>query len=178
MRKGGSSSFRRILLACLAVIAVGLVAAIVIMAASGVRVRVVRESPRVESPIHWAVIDDKPAEVVEDLIENRPSLVEQIDKHFGTTMDFALAANRLDIARVLLELGWDPNRPMATPAESGEHPLAFLIIRRDIEGVRLLMEFGADPQRVDSNGQSAFQLCEDISPADLREQFLEALAPQ
>ncbi|MAT68101.1 MAG: hypothetical protein CMJ58_01105 [Planctomycetaceae bacterium] len=93
-------------------------------------------------------------------------------------MDFALAANRLDIARVLLELGWDPNRPMATPAESGEHPLAFLIIRRDIEGVRLLMEFGADPQRVDSNGQSAFQLCEDISPADLREQFLEALAPQ
>ena len=86
-------------------------------------------------------------DVVRDLLAAEPSLASLVDarSQFGgwTGLHYAAREGRLDVVRLLLEHGADPN---AREAGDNTGPLHWAAAHRALEVVRGLLDAGADPQ--------------------------------
>jgi ankyrin repeat protein len=87
---------------------------------------------------------------VREKITGDPSLLQQIDVFRGGLVTLALRHRQLEIAKLLLDLGADPNeRTLLTdneePQESWGMPLWHAAYVNDYEAAKLLLDRGADP---------------------------------
>lgn len=87
---------------------------------------------------------------VRELLDHDPSLVNRLSDYAGyytgcgAPIKNAAAGGHLEIVRLLLERGADPNLPEEGIAPRG-HALHSAVVRGHIEVVRLLLEHGAHP---------------------------------
>ena len=84
---------------------------------------------------------------VREIIKSNPHLVNSsIDSSGNTPLYYVVKKGNIEIVKLLLENGADPN----TPDSAGETPLSLAVGYRHIEIVKLLLENGADPNIPDS----------------------------
>lgn len=111
---------------------------------------------RVQAPLRDAIRDNAPLAQIRQLLDAQPGLVHRDFFGFLPVHD-AVASDRVDVARLLLERGAaaDLNRPIQIDAHRrGEVPITMAVHGGNVEMVELLIRAGADPQTRSSWGES------------------------
>ncbi|MBE9117549.1 ankyrin repeat domain-containing protein [Lusitaniella coriacea LEGE 07157] len=95
--------------------------------------------------------------------------INVFDENGETPLYISVSNYAIDVARVLLELGADPN----TPAENDSYtPLAEAIVRRYTEMVTLLIEAGANPDLL-VNGATPLMIAAESNCLDIANVLLQ-----
>jgi ankyrin repeat protein len=91
---------------------------------------------------------------VRELLDGDPTLVNQVCDRSGTPLVLAAQRGHLEVVRLLLERGADPNAPEERNAPHGR-ALYSAVYDRHFEVARLLLEHGANPnQEVESSADA------------------------
>ncbi len=103
----------------------------------------------------WTAADGGNAERVRALVDADPSLLNRSsDDRSGTPLAHAAGRGRLEVVRLLLERGADPNVPEEGNAPHGR-ALYAAVYNRHFDVARLLLEHGANPnQEVESSADA------------------------
>jgi ankyrin repeat protein len=90
-------------------------------------------------------------------------------------MDRALVRDRADIVEFLLDLGWNPDRPVVTEETRKCNPLGYAIRYGQAKIAELLLEHGANAEAASWDGIPARELCREYLTGNAQEEFLVLL---
>jgi len=103
--------------------------------------------------LRWGRIDDLSARVqsrdirgVESMIADHPEQVNALTRSGDTPLILALASDvPLEVVRLLLEAGADPNKPNSRDISPLFIAVFFSMVRKNIKNIELLLKYGAKP---------------------------------
>jgi len=105
-----------------------------------------------DAPIYHMLSDEASLETIEEALRQRPRLVNEFSWFERSLLAIAAQERRLDVAKLLLEMGANPNGHDAEFVH-GDYlvisPLHCAIYSEQPELVELLLEYGASPFRVE-----------------------------
>jgi ankyrin repeat protein len=148
----------------------------VFVAKSGVWIRYRIEPATIgNTPLHEALIENAPLERIAQVIDANPSLINAIDSYAGRPVD--LAVENLQLLELLLQRGASPNGPIQGIMNpfSGS-PLIYAATRvGDVNLVRLLLKYGADPSATSKEGDTAMQVAQQLGRTEIARILNEAI---
>jgi ankyrin repeat protein len=92
----------------------------------------------------------------------------------GCVLHIAISNARLDVAKVLLEAGANPNKPRS----DGSTPLMRAVLQGDVTFIRYILEVGADVNARDHDGNSALLVAAMNRKGKVQKLFLDVGASQ
>ena len=102
--------------------------------------------------------------------EHLDTVHEQTFRLYETPLSLAVKAQAVELVRVLLEAGADPNTITENSFRLYETPLSLAVKAQAVELVRVLLEAGADPNTITEN---SFRLYETPLSLAVKAQFIE-----
>lgn len=138
----------------------------------------VTSEPSGHPPPLWEMITDgATAQEIEQEIARDPSIVGKTGTFGQTNLYYAVSEERVDIAKILLEAGEDPN------IFYNYSPLASAITSENVELVALLLSHGADPMKpvpmlLNETPYSMRDSCENQKIRKLLEESVKSRADQ
>ncbi len=104
------------------------------------------------------VITNKNLDIFKLLINRGVNYKDIFDEYGNNALSSAVKENQYEIAKILLEKGLDANGVGDLGSDYITIPLIIAVSQKDLKMVKLLMEFGADPNLKDKQEESAFSI--------------------
>lgn len=118
-----------------------IVTAILFMTSVSCSVQVQHELQGCPPPLYHMIVNGATVHEVKREIARDPSVIGKRGGSGQTNLYYAVTEGRIEIAKLLLEAGEDPN------VFSYDSPLSFAISSNNTDMVRLLLKHGADPMK-------------------------------
>lgn len=174
-----TTHWRRITVGLALLVGMSLIALVLLWGSGIIAIKHRRELVTMSGPLQFAIMDDAPIATIQRIMKDDPTSINVTDPILGTPMDRAIIKDRLDVMEILLAAGWDPDKKMQAEGERPCTPLGYAIRFGNIEAVKLLLDFGANPNSASWDGKSADQLCDEYLEGDTQRAVVDFLrAPE